>query len=111
MKNLTFALLLALMGAVAAGCTGMLLGGQAGGQQQSSSQTTQDRAISSTVQVRLAGDPLTGSSEISVATLNAVVTLKGDVASVKISQRAAEIASSVSNVRSVRNHLWVGPGG
>jgi len=109
MKKILFVLKLMLAFALLSACSAALLGGNksraygtAGGNLQAS-----DRVISATVHKNLAADPVTAQATIQIETSNAIVVLKGDVVSVKISQRAEEIAGQVDGVRAVRNHLWV----
>ncbi|GBF31401.1 hypothetical protein MnTg04_01362 [bacterium MnTg04] len=114
MKKLLIGVLLAFTITILTACAAALLGGPGNGSYESSgegrggAQSAVDQKISATLQEKLSSDPLTTGSEIQVETTNAVVVLKGDVTSVRISRRAAELAGQVDMVRAVRNHLWVG---
>jgi len=116
MKKIPIAVLLAVTVTILPACAAALLGGQGSGSYESSGggrggvQSTADQRISAILQEKLSADPVTKGSSIQIHTSNAVVVLKGDVASVRISQRAAEIAGQVDKVRAVRNHLWVRSG-
>lgn len=116
MKKLLIGVLLAFTMTLLTACAAALLGGPGSGSYESSgegrggAQSAVDQKISATLREKLSSDPVTTGSEIQVETTNAVVVLKGDVASVRISRRAAEIAGQVDKVRAVRNHLWVRSG-
>ena len=110
MKKALIVVLIALSATMFSACSAALLGGKSGttyGSASGSSQQVGDQAITAAVQKGLANDPVTAGSEINVEAVDAIVILKGDVASVRISQRAAEIAGQVDKVRAVRNHLWI----
>ncbi len=113
MKKLLIGVLLAFAITILTACAAALLGGPGDGSYESSSegrgdaQSAVDQKISVTLQEKLSSDPITTGSKIQVETTNAVVVLKGDVASVRISLRAAKLAGQVDMVRAVRNHLWV----
>ena len=116
MKKIPIAFLLVFTMTILPACAAALLGGQGSGGYESSGsgsggvQSAEDQRISAFLQEKLSSDPVTKGSEIQIETSNAVVVLKGDVASVRISRRAAEIAGQVDKVRAVRNHLWVRSG-
>ncbi len=116
MKKILIASVLAFSVMLLSACAAALLGGQSSGTYGSTgdgrggSQVVVDRAITATLRERLSADQVTAGSEIQIETTNAVVVLKGDVVSVRISRRAAEIAGEVDKVRAVRNHLWVRSG-
>ena len=116
MKRILIASMIAFSVMLLSACAAALLGGQSSGTYGSSSdglggaQVAADKAITVTLRKRLSADPVTTGSEIQIETTNAVVVLKGDVVSVRISRRAAEIAGEVDKVRAVRNHLWVRSG-
>ena len=116
MKKILIASLLAFSVTMLSACAAALLDSPGSGDYGSSgdgrgsAQVAEDRTISATLQKRLSADPVTTGSEIQIVTTNAVVVLKGDVASVRISRRAAEIAGQVEKVRAVRNYLWVRSG-
>lgn len=117
MKKTRIALLLVFTVTILPACAAALLGGQGSGSYESSGggrgggvQSTEDQRISAILQEKLSADPVTTGLSIQIETSNAVVVLKGDVASVRISRRAAEIAGQVDKVRAVRNHLWVRSG-
>ena len=113
MKKIPIAVLLAVTVTILPACAAALIGGQGSGSYESSGgavQSTEDQRISATLREKLSADPVTTGSSIQIETSNAVVVLKGDVASVRISRRADEIAGQVDKVRAVRNHLWVRSG-
>ena len=116
MKKFLIGVLLAFTMTILTACAAALLGGPGNGSYESSGdvrggpQSAEDRKISATLQEKLSSDPVTTGSEIQIETTNKVVVLKGDVASVRISGRAAELAGQVDKVRAVRNHLWVRSG-
>ncbi len=110
MEKALLVALLAMSVTMFSACSAALLSGKSGttyGSASGSSQQAGDQAISAAVRKGLASDPVTAGSEINIETVDAIVILKGDVASVRINQRAAEIAGQVDRVRAVRNHLWV----
>jgi hypothetical protein len=110
MKKALFVALLAMSATMFSACSAALLSGKSGtsyGSVSGSPQQAGDQAISAAVEKGLASDPVTEGSEIKIETVDAIVILKGDVASVRISRRAGEIAGQVDKVRAVRNHLWV----
>jgi len=110
MKKALIVALFAISVTMISACSAALLGGKSGatyGSANGSSQQVGDLAISAAVEKELASDLVTTGSEIKIETVDAIVILKGDVASVRISRRAAEIAGQVDKVRAVRNHLWV----
>ena len=110
MKKALIIALLAMSVTMISACSAALLGGKSSTTYSSASGSSQqagDQAISAAVENGLASDPVTEGSGIKIETVNAIVILKGDVASVRISWRAAEIAGQVDGVRAVRNHLWV----
>ena len=116
MKKILIVSMLASSVMLLSACAAALLGGQSSstygssGDGRGGAQEAVDRAITVTLRKRLSADPVTAGSEIQIETTNAVVVLKGDVVSVRISRRAAEIAGEVDKVRAVRNHLWVPSG-
>ena len=117
MKKTLIVSLLVFSVMMLSGCAAALLGGQGNDNYSSSidgragAQVAEDQAISAAVKEGLSADPVTTGSEIHIETTDAIVVLKGDVASVRISRRAAEIAGQVERVRTVRNYLWVRSGG
>jgi osmotically-inducible protein OsmY len=68
---------------------------------------TEDTAITTKVKASLLSDATTKSSTIHVKTVAGVVTLRGQVASSAISDRAQQIAETTSGVERVRNKLRV----
>jgi len=64
-----------------------------------------DAAITAKVKTAIMAEPGLKSMQIDVDTKDAVVTLSGTVASAPLKDRAKEIASSVSGVRSVEDKL------
>lgn len=66
-----------------------------------------DTDITAKVKTSLHDDNMTKDRDIHVTTVNGVVTLRGDVATSAIADRAEKVAEDTSGVRSVRNHLHV----
>lgn len=64
-----------------------------------------DAAITAKVKTAIMAEPGLKATEINVDTKDAVVTLTGTVPSAPLKDRAKEIASSVSGVRSVQDNL------
>jgi len=64
-----------------------------------------DAAITAKVKTAIMAEPGLKSTEINVDTKDAVVTLTGTVPSAPLKDRAKEIASSVTGVRSVQDNL------
>jgi osmotically-inducible protein OsmY len=68
-----------------------------------------DGWITSRVHSKYVGEDLLKDSDINVDTVDHIVTLRGTVMSAAARARAAEQAKEVEGVRSVVNHLTVGP--
>jgi osmotically-inducible protein OsmY len=66
-----------------------------------------DTDITAKVKTSLHDDSLTKDRDIHVKTVDGVVTLRGDVPTMAVSDRAEKVAAETSGVRSVRNHLHV----
>lgn len=64
-----------------------------------------DAAITAKVKTAIMAEPGLKTMDINVDTKDAVVTLTGTVPSAPLKERAKEIASSVSGVRSVQDNL------
>jgi hyperosmotically inducible protein len=64
-----------------------------------------DAAITAKVKTAIMAEPDLKSTQINVDTKDAVVTLTGTVPSAPLKDRAKEIASSVTGVRSVQDNL------
>jgi osmotically-inducible protein OsmY len=111
-QRFILSIILSLAGALSIGC-------------RTSSQPVDDAAITATVKAKLAaqfaqgeasqerqeerGAKLQTISEISVHSINGVVTLTGEVNSDRAKAKAGEIAKSVKQVVSVNNNLSVAP--
>jgi len=74
---------------------------------QSTGEYIDDAAITAKVKAELAGDSGLSSFAIGVETYDRVVQLSGFVNSEAVKARAAQVATGVSGVRSVRNDLVV----
>jgi len=72
--------------------------------------SSQDDAVSAKVKAAIVADPGLSTSQINVATKNSVVSLNGTVDNPMSKERAAQIAQTVSGVRSVDNNLTVKQG-
>jgi hyperosmotically inducible protein len=68
---------------------------------------TEDTAITARVKTALLENEVTKGSKIHVSTVAGVVTLRGAVASTKVSDAASQIAESTGGVKQVRNRLRV----
>lgn len=66
-----------------------------------------DTAVTSEIKAKLLADDIVPSRNVKVETTDGVVRLSGTVASSKQSERAEEIAQTVSGVKSVKNDLSV----
>jgi len=66
-----------------------------------------DTTITAKVKTAMHDDSTIGRSEIHVSTRAGVVTLKGQVSSREVADRAADVASRVEGVRHVDNQLMV----
>ncbi len=69
--------------------------------------TIDDATITTKIKADLAGDPVTKAHQIHVKTRGGVVQLSGFVDSAESKERAGKIASDVSGVNKVRNHLMM----
>ena len=74
---------------------------------RSAAEATEDAAITGKVKSALALDSTVKALDINVDTFRNVVTLKGNVASQAVANKAVEIARGVSGVKSVVNKLSV----
>ncbi|HEU4459101.1 MAG TPA: BON domain-containing protein [Methylibium sp.] len=91
-------------------CGALLLGGAGcavSDGQSSTGQYVDDATITSRVKASFAKDKEVSAMRINVETLNGLVQLSGFAASEAERQRAAELAGSVPNVKSVRNNILV----
>ncbi len=70
-------------------------------------QTSDDAAITASVQGKLTGDKLSNFAHINVDTDRGTVTLKGTVRSVEEKTRAEELARQVAGVTKVNNNLSI----
>jgi len=68
-------------------------------------EATEDTAITTKVKAAILAEPGLHSMDIGVDTRNAVVTLSGTVDSPPLKERAKQVASNVSGVRSVVDNL------
>jgi osmotically-inducible protein OsmY len=93
-------LLLLLAIAVLAGCAATRT-------QESTGEYVDDSTITAKVKAAILGDPALKVFQISVETFKGVVQLSGFVNSPQVVSRAAEVASQVSGVKSVKNNLLV----
>ena len=75
--------------------------------QESTGEYVDDSVITTKVKSLLVGDDFLKSFQIGVETYKGVVQLSGFVDSQKAVDKAAEIASSVTGVKSVKNNLIV----
>lgn len=98
------ALVLAVAGLFAAG---MLTGCAGNGDQVSTGQYIDDRAITAKVKTKLIDDPTTKARNINVDTYRGTVQLSGFVESQREKDRAGEIARSVNGVTGVKNDLVI----
>ncbi len=101
MKNLNkyvSAVFLAVTLAAAAGCSSTP-------QKEGTGQYVDDTVITTKVKAALIDDPLTKATEINVETFKGIVQLSGFVSSQAAANRAVELASGVSGVKSVKNDM------
>lgn len=73
--------------------------------QASMTEQSDDSAITANVQAALAADPAFGSADISIETAQGVVRLSGYVSNADDIQKAAALATGVTDVKSVKNEL------
>jgi len=86
----------------------MIMAGCAGSRtQESTGQYVDDSVITTKVKTAIFNDPNLKANEISVETYKGVVQLSGFVGSQAEINRAAEVARSVSGVKSVKNNIHV----
>ena len=95
--------------AALAGITIVSAGCAVGRGQETTGAYIDDAGITTAVKAKFIEDKTVSASSISVETLNGTVQLSGFAKSVAEKSRAAEIASSVKNVRSIRNDIVVRP--
>ncbi len=95
--------------AALAGITIISAGCAVGRGQETAGAYIDDAGITTTVKAKFVEDKTVSASAISVETLNGTVQLSGFAKSTAEKARAAEIASGVKNVRSVRNDIVVRP--
>jgi len=93
-------LLVLLVIAVIGGCAGSRT-------QESTGEYVDDSAITAKVKNAILGDSSLKVFQINVETFKGVVQLSGFVNSPQVASRAAEVASRVSGVKSVKNDLIV----
>jgi osmotically-inducible protein OsmY len=115
MKTLLQVLFLLIAGGVLlAGCGALIVGGApTGGHntavQRSTSDTSHDAAITSSINSRYVKDQLVDALAIRVTTYQGVVTLQGSVRTQAAATRAVDLARSTPNVRRVVSRLTVTP--
>ena len=68
---------------------------------------SRDELITARVEARLADHEATSSFDLAVETVDAVVTLRGEVDSEKIREKAGKLALAARGVREVRNAIKV----
>ena len=67
----------------------------------------EDSVITNTIRARLVDDPVVNFGDVSVTTMNGVVTLSGVVDSSTEAARASQIARGVDGVKAVNNNIAV----
>lgn len=88
----------------------LLAGCSVANKQETVGQYIDGTAITTEIKTKLAQDPYTSATSISVETMNAgVVQLSGFAKSEKEKNRAGELARSVKGVTAVHNNLIVRP--
>jgi osmotically-inducible protein OsmY len=102
MKTLVVAAMVAVMAAVATGCS-------VTSKQESVGEYVDDATITARVKSRFAEDKTVAATRIQVETLKGVVQLSGFAVSEAEKQRAAQIAASVPGVKQVQNAVVVRP--
>lgn len=75
--------------------------------QESTGQYLDDTTITAKVKAALAGDPAVSAAQVSVKTYKGTVQLSGFADSEAEKRRAAQVASTVSGVKSVENDIEV----
>ena len=95
--------------AALAGITIVSAGCAVGRGQETTGAYIDDAGITTAVKARFIEDRTVSASSISVETLNGTVQLSGFAKSAAEKSRAAELASAVKNVRSIRNDIVVRP--
>jgi osmotically-inducible protein OsmY len=106
MKNTTWAIRLFASLFLAAALTG-LAGCASTSTKESTGQYIDDSAITTKVKTAIFGDPKLKVLQISVKTYKGEVQLSGFVDSAESAAHAADVASKVEGVKSVRNDLVV----
>lgn len=96
------AVLAALIGVAAVGCTSTPT-------QESTGQYIDSSVVTSKVKTKLLEDSVTTGFDISVKTYKGVVQLSGFVDNAQEKHRAEELARSVAGVKGVRNDLVIKP--
>lgn len=95
------------------GCTAAVIGGAAvggyyvGKDQRSAGQIADDAAVTAAVKTRLIASPDVRALDVNVDTYEAIVILKGAVASREQRGAAERLARSTRGVKGVRNELTV----
>jgi len=85
----------------------LLVGGCTALTGETAGEYVDDSTITASVKAKLAGDKIGSLTRIDVDTTNRVVSLNGIVQSPDQRTRAAQLASQVSGVKSVKNNLQV----
>jgi len=99
---------------VSTGCTAAVVAGAAGGgyavatDERQTDRMLDDATITSRINAAMIKDDLVKAHQVDVDTVDGHVTLTGVVKTRPESLRAAEIATSVPGVKSVRNNLQIG---
>jgi uncharacterized protein YceK len=113
-KSMLQILMLLITSALLAGCGALIVGGAPTGghntaAQRSTSDTSHDAAITSSINSRYVKDNLVDALAIRVTTYQGVVTLQGSVRTQAAATRAVDLARSTPNVRRVVSRLTVTP--
>jgi len=87
------------------GCASLIIGKPDGRHQDSGTSVVDDTAIKRDVNAALYREPAISSTDILVSSSNGVVTLKGEVNTLQLKNRATAIAFGVAGVKSVNNLL------
>ena len=112
--NRCFCLLTALVMFLTSGCTAALIGGAAGGgyavatDERQASRMMDDSTITTRITSAMIKDDLVKAHQIDVDTVGGHVILTGVVKTRQESQRAVQIATRETGVKSVRNNLQIG---
>lgn len=100
MVNYLSALFLAFTLLTAAGCGGSTT-------KESTGEYMDDSVITTKVKTAILGEPTLKVAEINVETFKGVVQLSGFVSSAAMAEKAIEVASKVSGVKSVKNAMHI----